>query len=228
MNNRQIPVNFSPLAQQQANVLNARKPIVRKGAEDRYTEAIEYLREELKAGGWSSIRSGEFSSTFKITSSFLFLVCAIGAIQTIRSNNGVRSYKATDKLATLTAKELITYRALNFPNPEYMPVQQEITSTVTANFTLEDFINQPLSVDSAAVQPSNITNTIFEGSFLVGMIAKDSTLEAGTVEGQRFAELSGAEEFLENNYPHKIGSKFVIVKVISVYELKATLQPATL
>ncbi|UHG91787.1 hypothetical protein [Spirosoma oryzicola] len=225
MNTGQIPVNFSPLAQQQANVLNARKPIVRKGAVERYTEAIEYLREELKAGGWSSIRSGEFSSTFKITSSFLFLVCAIGAIQTIRSNNGVRSYKATDKLATLTAKELITYRALNFPNPEYTPVQQEITSTVTTNFTLEDFVDQALSVDKASITTAN---TPSEGSFLVGMIAEDSTLEVGTVEGQRFAELSGAEEFLENNYQHKIGSKFVIVKVISVYESKATLQPATL
>ena len=233
----QIPVSFTPAPQfTTADVVRAK--IARSGWQGRYTEAIQYLREELKAGGWAPIRADEFAETFKITTSFLHLCVAIKAVECTAKKKGQgKCYKALPKLATLTAEELRNFRLSDFPNPEYVVPEHLQNKTAEQK---QDFVN---AMNSYSPSEASQTITLLEKdvvqelinlgelaaqtpTYLVGTISDDLVFEAGVVEGHQFSSRENAEQFMVN-FPAKPGRKIAIVQVIEVYESKLTLLPTT-
>lgn len=200
-----------------------RKPIVRKNANQRYDEAIEYLRLELKSGGWSKIRNDEFASTFGITGSFLFMLTEMGALEST-SKRGVRNYKALPKLYQLTGLEVLKFRAGIYPNAECVPTAEQ-------NVTVTDTMIQVFEPSELAVSANMlVSNSVPAASptFLVGSVEYNGTvLKLQTAEGARFTDLDKARSCM-NEYPVQPGQKVVLVQVLDVVQLTVAKTPCEL
>lgn len=245
MNNTAVPVqqvmDFAPVIHINLPETLDRQRIIRKGAEGRYNEALDYLRLELGSGNYESINSADFARTFKVTSSFLSLVAAIGGVSCIREKgkSGL-CYQTTEKLANLKGKDLLDFRITEFPNPPYEgelpPVvpqqlldkspeqrQEFVQAMNNINAVLSQDIVQP--EPKAVLLPHEIHGE--KPIYLVGSIATDSVFEAATTPDHRFNSREAAENFMAGAFKSYSG-KIAIVQVIEVFESKLTLQPTTL
>lgn len=193
--------------------------IVRGNADERYNEALDYLRLELKVSFFKPIASAEFSNTFKISHSFLAVLCAIGVVEK-RTKKKVSYYKATERLWEVDATKILKEKRILYPNKPY---SRPLVLPSLANAAIVN--SEPygpgavIPVKAETAQPTTET-------YLIGIANLDNI----TIALNSKIKTDSPEEAIDfmQSYNCAAGAKIVLLKVVEVLEAKQVLQPTTL
>lgn len=222
---KQVTLDFS--------IPDVRKRRVRAGAEKRYNDCLDYLRAELASGKFERISADEISRVFRVTSSFMFMVTATGALTAKRIKGQGMHYRAEEKLATLTGKDLLNFRLAEFPNPPYEPEPVAPGQLADASPELKAEFAALIAPHEAAYQrrlaersgkscaPSESPSTPV---FLVGRMA--GNILSSNID-RSFDSPQEAYDFLVQTADKAI-EKSVIVQVVQVYERQVIFKPSSL
>jgi len=176
--------------------------IIRSAAEQRYDEALDFLRLQLKKDSFELFSPAEFSNAFRISQSFTTALLRLKAVERKWIKPAGNYYKALDKLWTITSLDVL---------------KECRRGNLKSRQTVK--LSQCQSEDMPKQTPSNLS------TFLVGLTENNNVVisidsKFDSVESEALKTVEGL-----NCTP---GSKIILLKVVGVFEPKTVLQPASL